>query len=110
MTFLEFYQTYKTIINGVLLIFTFGFLLECTYYVILRSNINIFNGKNDYYLVLLKDKTAKKWQYSFVQKIKADNIILAEQKASILGFDMIDNGGKYIMFDKIDYNLYFNVK
>ena len=66
------------------------------------------SSKNNYYLVLLKDKKALVWEYKFIQKIKADSLNLAENKVKELGFDTLDHGGKYVVFDQIDYDIYFN--
>lgn len=103
-------QEYQTYIHFTILALIFLFLLECAYHIVWKSNVNIFSGKNIYYLVLLKDKKAIVWQYEFIQKIKADSIVMAEKKVKELGFDTLDYGGKYVVFNQIDYDIYFNNK
>jgi hypothetical protein len=103
-------QEYQTYIHFALLALIFLFLFECAYHLVWKSNVNIFDGKNTYYLFLLKDKKAIIWEYKFIQKIKADSIIMAEKKVKELGFDTLDYGGKYVVFDQIDYSIYFNKK
>lgn len=101
---------YQTYIHFAILALIFIFLLECTYHIVWKSKVNVFDGKHTYYLVLLKDKKAIIWEYKFIQKIKADSIVMAEKKVKELGFDTLDHGGKYVVFDKIDYDIYFNNK
>ncbi len=80
-----------------------GLILISVFIIINVLNINIYSGKNTYYLVLLKDSNIKLYEYVYVLKFKANTIIDAENKVSNLGFKLSDNGGPYLIVDYIDY-------